>query len=110
MEKFYERTYRGDLKLEGAIEHFSEGDMKMNIDLFNEVKRLKEELLEWETGQRQTSEHYNAYRARGVELFEKDQRIKELNDAIAFAINYLSSSDIGQVQTVVKSLKTVWEK
>lgn len=36
---------------------------------------------------------------------EKDERIEELSEAIEFAINYLSASDIGQVQMVVKSLQ-----
>jgi len=78
---------------------------EINVDLFDEVKRLKEELLEWETGQRQTSKDYNAYRERGIQLYEKDERIKELSEAIIFAIKYLSASDIGQVQMVVTRLK-----
>lgn len=51
---------------------------EINVDLFDEVKRLKDELLEWETGQRQTSKDYNAYRERGIQLHDKDERIQEL--------------------------------
>lgn len=46
------------------------------------VEELEEELLKWQTGQHQTSRHYNAYRDRGVELFEKDQLIQRYKQAL----------------------------
>lgn len=55
---------------------------EINVDLFNEIQRLKEELSEWKTGQRQTSEHYNNYKARGVQLQEKDEEIAELREKL----------------------------
>ena len=51
---------------------------KIINDLRKENAQLKDELLQWETGQKQTERHYNAYRQRGIELFEKDKRIEEL--------------------------------
>jgi len=46
----------------------------------NTIKKLQEELMEWESGQRQTVQDYNAYRDRGVQLYEKGQKIKELTE------------------------------
>ena len=61
---------------------------EINVGLFDEVKRLKGELLEWETGQRQTSQDYNAYRQRGIQLYEKDQRIEELEKVLKEIVSY----------------------
>lgn len=61
---------------------------EINVDLFDEVKRLKDELLEWENGLRQTSQDYNAYRQRGVQLYEKDKRIEELEEVLKEIVSY----------------------
>lgn len=46
--------------------------------LIERVGELENELFQWETGQNQTVQHYDAYRNRGVEIYGQEQYIKEL--------------------------------
>ncbi|WP_405101743.1 hypothetical protein [Oceanobacillus sp. FSL H7-0719] len=57
--------------------------------IFDQNKQFKEDLIKWETGQNQASQHYNAYRQRGIELHEKDEEIKELKDLCLWSIRRL---------------------
>lgn len=43
-------------------------------------------------------------------IIERAKKVEGYEKAIEFAIDYLSASDIGQVQMVVKSLKQALEK
>ena len=80
---------------------------EINIDFFNEIKRLKEELLKWETGQRQTSEHYNKYKLRGIQLEEQDEEIARLREElkqIKARSNSFDENDIDRIKQVGKNI------